>query len=83
MKRIKGEKCMLWDLRVGQLCKVLNINIEDNELKNRLLEMGLVPKTVVKIKKKPPFGEPVIIQLRGYEMFLGKRESKRILVEVI
>lgn len=83
MKRIRGEKCTLSDLKIGQLGKVLNINIENKELKNRLLEMGLITNTVVKIKKKSPFGEPIVIEFRGYELFLGKGELKRIIVEVI
>ena len=45
--------------------------------------MGLTPGTKVIIKKLSPFGEPVVIELRGYELFLEKRELKQILVEVI
>lgn len=74
---------MLADLRVGQLCKIIDININNQELKRHLLEMGLVTNTVVKVKKIAPFGEPVVIELRGYELFLEKHELKRIYVEVI
>lgn len=83
MKRIKGEKCNLFDLKIGQSAKVLEINIKEPDLKIHLLEMGLTPGTKVIIKKLSPFGEPVVIELRGYELFLEKRELKQILVEVI
>ena len=83
MKRVKGEKCNLSDLKVGQLCKVLEVNIEEIELKKHILEMGLTRNTIVRVKKISPFGEPVVLQLRGYELFLGKHELKKIYVEVV
>lgn len=55
MKRVKNEKCRLTDLYINQLCKVLEINIFDKQLKLRLLEMGLVPNVIIKMKKKAPF----------------------------
>lgn len=54
MKRVKGEKCRLSDLKIGQLCKILRVEITENDLKRHLLEMGLVPDTLVKIKKIAP-----------------------------
>lgn len=83
MKRIKGEKCTLSDLRVGQSGKVLGLNMDDIDLKRHLLEMGLTVNTIVKIKKAAPLGEPMVIELRGYELFLEKQELKRIFVEVL
>ena len=83
MKRIKGEKCTLSDLKVGQSGKVLRLNMHDIDLKRHLLEMGLTVKTIVKIKKTAPLGEPMVIELRGYELFLEKQELKRIFVEVL
>lgn len=55
MKRVKNEKCRLTDLYINQRCKVLEINIFDKQLKLRLLEMGLVPNVIIKMKKKAPF----------------------------
>lgn len=83
MKRIKGEKCNLFDLKIGQSAKILDVNIKENDLKIHLLEMGLTPDTKVIIRKIPPFGEPVVIELRGYELFLEKNVMKKILIEVL
>lgn len=83
MKRIKGEKCSLSDLKVGQNARILEINIRDLDLKRHLLEMGLIKNTSVNIKKIAPFGDPVVIEIRGYEMFLEKYLLKWIFVEVI
>lgn len=83
MKRIKGEVCNLSSLKVGQRAKILAIAIEQEEVKRHLLELGFVVGTQVKIKKMAPLGEPVVVELRGYEVFLEKVELKKIQVEVL
>ena len=45
--------------------------------------MGIVRGTEVKIKKKAPMGDPIDIELRGYELVLRKADLKQIEVEVI
>ena len=82
MKNI-GEKCVLSDLKVGQQAKVLDVLINETDLKIHLLEMGIVKDTVVKIKKVAPIGEPIVVELRGYELYLRKHELKKIYVEVL
>ena len=54
MKRIKGEKCRMSDLKIGQSCKILSVEIRKKQLKLHLLELGLVPETKIKIKKIAP-----------------------------
>ena len=83
MKRVIGERCFLSDLKIGQLGKVLDIFIDVEDVKIHLSEMGIVKNTIVKIKKVAPLGEPVVIQLRGYELIMRKNELKKILVEVL
>ena len=81
MKRVKGEICNLADLKVGQHGKIIAVNIK-GELKIHLLEMGLIKNTEVRVKKIAPLGEPIVIEVRGYELFLEKYELKRIQVVV-
>lgn len=54
MKRVKGEKCRLSDLRIGEQCKILSNEIRPKQVRLRLLEMGLIPETKIKIKKIAP-----------------------------
>ncbi len=51
------------------------------ELRRRLLDMGLTPKTKVRIRKTAPMGDPVEITLRGYELTLRKEDARKIAVE--
>ena len=83
MKRIKGEKCFLVDLKIGQVAIILDILMDKKELKIHLLEMGIVKNTILKIKKVSPLGEPFVIEIRGYELYLRKHEMKKIYVEVL
>ena len=50
-------------------------------LRCRLLDMGLIPKTRVRIQKVAPMGDPIEIHLRGYELTLRIEDAKKIQVE--
>jgi Fe2+ transport system protein FeoA len=47
-------------------------------LRRRLLDMGLIPGTVVTVIKTAPMGDPLILSLRGYELSLRKEDASRI-----
>ena len=44
----------------------------------RLLEMGLVPGTTVRLLKRAPMGDPLQLQVRGYHLSLRKAEAARV-----
>ena len=46
----------------------------------RLLEMGLVPGTVVEIVRLAPLGDPMDVRVRGFHLSVRKREAARVLV---
>lgn len=73
----------LSNLRIYKKAKVISVDIKDKEVKRHILEMGLVKDTIIFITKKAPFGDPICIELRGYELALTKKEANNILVEVI
>lgn len=50
--------------------------------RDRLLDMGLTPGTEVMIRRAAPFGDPIEITLRGYELTLSLKDAKNIEVEV-
>lgn len=49
----------------------------------RLLEMGVTKGAVIEIEKVAPLGDPIEINVRGYNLSLRKEEAKMIVVEVI
>ena len=61
----------------GESGKILAVGGE-GALRHRLLDMGLTPKTIVKVEKIAPMGDPIEIRCRGYELSLRKDEAKTI-----
>lgn len=72
----------LGELVIGQSAKILNIKGK-GELHNHLLDMGLTPGTVASLRKKAPMGDPIEIEIRGYELTLRLAEADNIEVEPI
>lgn len=70
----------LSELPVGHKAKILRVNGE-GALRNRLLDMGLTPKTEVMIQKVAPMGDPVELTLRGYELTLRLEDAAQIEVQ--
>lgn len=53
----------------------------EGALRLRFLDMGLIPKTLVKTYKIAPLGDPVEIHLRGYSLTIRKEDAANIEVE--
>lgn len=82
MRKI-GEKCNLSELKIGQKAKVEKLNVDDKQIRRHLLDMGITRGVEVIIKKIAPMGDPIDIELRGYELAIRKEDLKQIEVEVI
>ena len=52
----------------------------EGSLRCRLLDMGLIPHTKVTLRKVAPLGDPVEIQIRGYELTLRIEDARQIAV---
>ena len=51
-------------------------------LRCRLLDMGLIPRTAVRVEKTAPLGDPIELRVRGYALALRKEDARNIQVEV-
>lgn len=79
----KGEAGHLSDLVLGQSAIVTGIHNDNKIIRRRLLDMGITCGVKVKVKKIAPLGDPVDIELRGYELCLRKNDIENIDIEVI
>lgn len=52
-------------------------------LRRRLLEMGLTPKTKIKVRKIAPMGDPIEVYLRSYVLTLRKDDASIIEVKEV
>ena len=67
---------------VGKEVKIIAVGGE-GQLRVRLLDMGLIPQTQVRVQKVAPMGDPIEIHLRGYELTIRKEDAARIEVTQI
>lgn len=69
-------------IAVGTEVKIIAVGGE-GQLRVRLLDMGLIPQTKVRVQKVAPMGDPIEIHLRGYELTIRKEDAARIEVEQV
>ena len=64
-------------LAAGEIAVVEKIGGK-GPVRRRLMDMGLVKGTAIKMVKTSPLGDPVEYELRGYNLSLRKEEAKMI-----
>ena len=70
----------LANLKIGQSAIIKTVG-GDGPLRLRLLDMGLIPKTQVMVRKVAPMGDPIELHLRGYELTIRLEDVEKIEVE--
>ena len=70
----------LKDVAVGETATIKKIK-GDGAAIRRIMDMGLTKKTEVYVRKIAPLGDPIQVNLRGYELTLRKEDAKNIVVE--
>jgi len=62
----------------GVISKIIRSGI----ITRRIADMGLIPRTKIKVIRKAPLGDPIEFEVRGYNLSLRKEEADLVLVEV-
>ena len=70
----------LKEARIGQTVRVKKLNGE-GAVKRRVMDMGITKGVEVHIRKVAPLGDPVEVNVRGYELSLRKADAEMIEVE--
>lgn len=72
----------LFEVNVGSKARVselLSIGLS----RRRMLDLGLIPGTIINVIRKSPLGDPIAYNIRGALIALRKEEAKQILVSKI
>ena len=72
----------LRDLQIGQSGRILR-NRTSGALKQRFMDMGITKGVTVKVVKIAPLGDPMEIEIRGYNLSIRKADAKEIEVEEV
>lgn len=75
MRTLKEVKC-------GKSVRIVKLN-GIGAIKRRIMDMGLTKGTEIFVRKVAPLGDPIEINLRGYELSIRKNEAENIEVEEV
>ena len=76
---LKGERT-LDTLLLGEHGTVSGIDCANCQLRNKLLAMGIVEDTLLKVTNVAPLGDPISISVRGFKLALRRSEARSILL---
>ncbi|MBQ1270255.1 MAG: FeoA domain-containing protein, partial [Clostridia bacterium] len=61
----------LKDIKVGETCTVVKLH-GDGPVRRRIMDMGITKRVDIFVRKVAPLGDPMELNLRGYELTLRK-----------
>lgn len=67
------------DLKLGEKARVKEIN-GNSKLAKRLSALGLIQGTEIELKRIAPLGDPLVINLRGFDLAIRKKDAKNIIL---
>ncbi len=70
----------LKEVKTGQTVKVVKLHGE-GAVKRRIMDMGITKGVEVNIRKVAPLGDPIEVNVRGYELSIRKADAAMIEVE--
>ncbi|RLC66577.1 MAG: hypothetical protein DRI48_04350 [Chloroflexi bacterium] len=71
----------LHELSVGQCGIIVHVGGQ-GPVRRRMMDMGLVRGTEVKVVRVAPLGDPIEFEVKGYSLSLRKSEARNVTVEV-
>ena len=73
MKTLKNAK-------IGETVRIVKLHGE-GAVKRRIMDMGITKGVQVYVRKVAPLGDPVEVNVRGYELSIRKNDAEMIEVE--
>lgn len=72
----------LRELKVGQSCRILTVGGK-GALRQHFLDMGMIPGARMTFTKTAPMGDPIELQINGYELTLLLADAEQIEVKLL
>lgn len=67
----------LKDVKVGEYATVARLHGE-GPIKRRIMDMGITKGTEIYVRKVAPLGDPMELNVRGYELSVRKSDAQMI-----
>ncbi|GIM46191.1 iron transporter FeoA [Collibacillus ludicampi] len=68
---------VLSECRIGEKARVTALLLGESRRK-RIMDLGLMPGTEVQVVRKAPLGDPIVVQVRGYQVSFRMSEARYI-----
>lgn len=72
----------LYRLPVGKKAKVMRL-LNNGLSRRRLLDLGLIPESIVETERYSPSGNPIAYNIRGSVIALRREETQNVIVKII
>lgn len=79
-KRGRDKCCMLRDIKPGNSA-MIRCHHARGAVRQRLLDLGFVPQTEIKVVRRAPLGDPMECKISNYKVALRNAEAGLIEVE--
>ncbi|WP_195999460.1 ferrous iron transport protein A [Clostridium sp. 1001271B_151109_B4] len=70
----------LKDVKCGQTVKVKKVE-GIGPIRRRIMDMGITKGSEIYVRKVAPLGDPIEINIRGYELSIRKFDAEMIVIE--
>ena len=70
----------LEEIEINRWATILRVE-GGNSIEYKLLQMGITPGTQTRVKRKAPFGGPLLMEVNGLEVALSREIAAKIWVE--
>jgi len=70
----------LKDVRIGDVVTVVKLHGE-GAVRRRIMDMGITKNVEIFVRKVAPLGDPIEINVRGYELSLRKSDAEMIEIQ--
>ena len=77
---METQRLRLNQVRIGTSVTVVRVHGE-GALRQRILDMGVTKGADIRVQKMAPFGDPLEVTVRGFQLSLRKAEAASIEVK--
>ena len=67
----------LREVKIGETAKVVKLHGE-GPVKRRIMDMGITKGVAIHVRKVAPLGDPMELNVRGYELSIRKGDAEMI-----
>lgn len=77
------QKISLKDIQIGGSARIVGYNPTHPGYRAKLLSMGLTKGITLLVENIAPMGDPVVVQVRDFQLSLRKKEADALILESI